>query len=154
MTSVERDHILSVLNDRDIEYSHITHEHIHTSEEAAEARNHALHETVKSILLKVENEFILCVLQGNKRVDFEVIKDILDTSSVRLANSNKVKEVTGCEIGSVPPFGPLLQVKTLVDRDVLDVQTVYGSCGTHTDSISFSPSVLPSIGCSVESFSV
>ncbi len=53
---------------------------------------------------------------------------------MRLASSEEVLKITGCEIGSVPPFGHKKALKTYMDKDVLENEWVNFNIGLHTKS--------------------
>ncbi len=86
---------------------------------------------VKSILIMVDNKPVLCILPGSKRVDFEKIKKIFNAKEVRLCKAKEVKEITGYDIGSLPPFGHKQKIKTIVDESVLEYDVMYFGGGSH-----------------------
>ena len=60
---------------------------------------------VKSLLLKAEESFLICLVAGDKRCSLNKLKKILNKRDVRMANANEVKENTGFTIGGVSPVG-------------------------------------------------
>ena len=86
---------------------------------------------VKSILIMVDSTPVLCILPGSKRIDFEKIKKIFNANDVRLCKAKEVKEITGYDVGSLPPFGHRNQIKTIVDESVLEYDVMYFGGGTH-----------------------
>ena len=54
---------------------------------------------------------------------------------IELANAKEVRKVTGCNIGSVPPFGNLFNIKVYFDKSVVANDIVSFNAGTHTKSI-------------------
>ena len=48
----------------------------------------------------------------------------------RKARANEVRQHTGFAIGGVPPLGHAQQLITLVDRDILQYDTVWAAAGT------------------------
>ncbi|MEM5821096.1 MAG: YbaK/EbsC family protein [Candidatus Aenigmatarchaeota archaeon] len=85
---------------------------------------------VKSILLICDNKPIICILRGIDRIDFEKIK-ILGFKEVRLAKAKEVKEITGYDIGSLPPFTHKQKIDTIIDSKVLNLDKVYCGGGCH-----------------------
>jgi len=89
---------------------------------------------VKSILLICDNEPIICILLGKDKIDFEKIKKELNCKEVRLAKAKEVKEVTGYDIGAVPPVGHKQKIKTIVDTKVSKLnedELIYCGGGSH-----------------------
>lgn len=81
---------------------------------------------VKTILLAHEKGFVLAIVDGTKKVDMRAIAKILETTNVRLATLQEVENVTGYEVGAVPPIS-IYGVPTLIDERVL--QHAWVVCG-------------------------
>lgn len=140
--------IKELLDKNNVEYTHLTHEHVHRSEDAAKIRGTNLDEAAKAIVLKVERkdpekgkyyEFIQVVIAGNERIDLKKLRKILNSRNVALASPDEVLDKTGCTIGSVPPFGILFGLKVYMDNGLLDKSRIVFSAGTHNDSIIMKP---------------
>ena len=56
-------------------------------------------------------------------------------SKTRMATPDEVLEKTGCEIGSVPPFGHKEIIKILVDEGVFENQMNAFNIGLRTESL-------------------
>lgn len=153
MGQAERDHIIEILEDLDVAFSVYSHEHIHTSEEAAEERDHDLDETVKSLILSVDDRHVLYALPGDRLVDFDDVADAFDAESASLGDPDVVEDVTGCEVGSVPPFGPCLGLESYVDQAVLEKDAVHASLATHTDSVKIDTDVFDQLSFSAVNWS-
>jgi Ala-tRNA(Pro) deacylase len=54
---------------------------------------------------------------------------------IELADAKEVRKVTGCNIGSVPPFGNLFDLKVYFDKSVVENDVVAFNAGSHTRSI-------------------
>lgn len=87
----------------------------HTAEASAKSYGISVNRIVKSLLLKVDGEFIMFLVPGDKRLDFEGVKEKLGAKKVRMASVDEVKERTGHSIGGVPPFGHLKKLKTYIE---------------------------------------
>lgn len=139
--------IKEILDKNNIEYTHLTHEHVHRSEDAAKIRGTNLDEAAKAIILKVEKkdesgksyEFIQVVIGGDQRIDLKKLRIMFNSKNVALASPDEVLERTGCTIGSVPPFGILFNLKVYMDSSLLDKPQIVFSAGTHNDSIVIKP---------------
>ena len=93
---------------------------VKTSAQAAEqTETHSSKIIVKSILLITsEQDPILIILLGKDKIDFEKIKKIASVKDVQLADPTEVLEITGYEVGGVPPIS-IYGIKTLIDEEVL-----------------------------------
>jgi len=88
----------------------------------------------KSILLICDNKPLLCFLLGKDKIDLNKIKKYFNCNEVRLAKAKEVKEITGYDIGSVPPIGLKQKIKTIVDKSIIDLdddQIIYCGGGSH-----------------------
>ena len=123
------------LDDRKITYKTSQHPRVHTSEEAARVRGVPLKSGVKALVVKAGEAYFMVLIPGNKKMDFSK----LGLGKIRLADPKAVLRITGCEIGSVHPFGNLFGLKVLMDEKILENESVNFSAGTHEDSINMDP---------------
>ncbi len=86
---------------------------------------------VKTILLIVDEKPLICLLRGEDRIDFSKIKRLKNAKEVRLAKAKEVKEITGYDIGALPPFAHLKQIETFIDKKVEDLGIVFCGGGSH-----------------------
>ncbi len=89
---------------------------------------------VKSLVFKADNEFLVCLVSGDKRCSLNKLKKILNKKDVSMANADEVKENTGFSIGGVAPTGYLKNLKTIVDKSLSRFKYVYGAAG-HPDCV-------------------
>jgi prolyl-tRNA editing enzyme YbaK/EbsC (Cys-tRNA(Pro) deacylase) len=120
------------LKEKKIEFELVKfEENVITSEKAASQTNGVI---VKSILLICDNQPILCILLGKDKIDFEKIRREINCKEVRLAKAKEVKEITGYDIGALPPVAHKQKIRTIVDKKVNDLEddeTIYCGGGSH-----------------------
>jgi len=128
------------LLDRDgIPYEVSEHEPVYTSEQAAKVRGVELKTGVKALVLKTEEgNFVMGLVAADRKIDLKKLAKIVRTKKLRLASSQEVLEVTGCEVGSVHPFGNLHGLPTYMDSSILENDMVNFNAGLHTVSIQMS----------------
>ncbi|MFH1390810.1 MAG: YbaK/EbsC family protein [Candidatus Diapherotrites archaeon] len=113
-------------NGVDAELIPLAHE-VRTVSDAVKATGIPAENHAKSILFICSNkEPVVVVLLGTDRVDYKKLKELMNVKDVRLAEPDEVEEITGFEVGGVPPIG-FYGVKTIVDPDVLKKDKV--ACG-------------------------
>ena len=105
-----------------------------TAIDAAASLNCEVGAIVKSLLLRTDDSFILCLVSGDKRCSLNKIKKILDKKDVSMANADQVKSQTGFSIGGVSPVAHLNQIKILIDSSLSRYENVYAAAG-HPNSI-------------------
>jgi len=105
-----------------------------TAADAASSLNCKVGAIVKSLLLKADDNFILCLVSGDKKCSLNKIKHIIDKKDVCLANAEQVKNQTGFSIGGVSPVAHIKQIKILIDSSLSRYENVYAAAG-HPNSI-------------------
>jgi Cys-tRNA(Pro) deacylase len=100
-----------------------------TAQDAATALGCNVGAIVKSLLFRTEDNFILCLVSGDKRCSLYKLKKILDEKDVCMAHPNDVKKITGYTIGGVSPVGHLTKVKIYIDTNLERFTTVFAAAG-------------------------
>ena len=108
---------------------------VKTVEQAVEASGFPKERIVKSIVLMSREGPILVVARGESRVSFKKLREIV--GKVRMAKPEEVLKITGYEVGSVPPVG--VDIRTIVDRRVLENDYVLGGGGSHNRLLKIDP---------------
>jgi len=140
MSEKESKRIVDFLSSTGFDFNVLEHAPVYTSEEAAKVRNQPLDIGVKSIVLRTsENAFLLACVSGDKRIDLARLAAFLEVKNVSLASPKEVLEQTGCEIGSVGPFGNIFGLKTFFDKRILEHKFVEFNVGLHTVSVRMNP---------------
>lgn len=99
--------------------------------EAADALGVATEQIIKSLVFVLHGEPLLVINNGLARVDRKKLAAHLGVGRkrVKFADPDRVLEITGFAVGSMPPFGHRQPLPTLVDRAVVDLDEVYGGGG-------------------------
>ena len=126
--SVKR--VIKVLNefDQNLEVQ-ILKSSAKTADDAAFSLNCKVGAIVKSLLLRTENGFILCLVSGDKRCSLNKIKKIINLKDVSMANADEVKSQTGFSIGGVSPIAHIKKIPILVDLSLSRFKNVYAAAG-------------------------
>ena len=105
-----------------------------TAKDAANSLKCELGAIVKSLVFRAENDFLICLVAGDKRCSLNKLKKILNKKDVSMANADQVKENTGFSIGGVAPVGHLKKLNIIVDKSLNRFKYVYGAAG-HPDCV-------------------
>lgn len=131
--------IRGLLDRNRIPYEVLEHESVYTSEQAAKVRGVELKTGVKALILKTEEgSFVMGLVAADRKIDLKELAKIARTKKLRFASSQEVLEITGCEVGSVHPFGNLYGLPTYMDSSILENAMVNFNAGLHTVSIQMS----------------
>src|SRR5512147_574204 len=118
----------------------IEHEPEGRTEVIARIRGNRIEQSIKSMVLQVrltrrENIYCLANIPGNCRVDFDGVKNYFNADSVAFAQREKAQELTGCIIGSIPPFSFNEQLQLLADPLIQGNEEVVFNAGRLDRSI-------------------
>ncbi len=102
-----------------------------TVADAARALEVTTAEIIKSLVFLMGGEPLLVINNGTARVDRKKLAAHLGVGRgrVKFASADQTLAITGYVVGSMPPFGHLKPLKTLVDPAVTRLETVYGGGG-------------------------
>jgi len=128
--------VKELLDRNGISYEVLEHAPVYTSEEAARIRGVELKTGVKALVFRTEEgNFVLGLIAADRKMDFKKLAKVVGAKKVQLASPGDVLKITGCEIGSVHPFGNLFGLPTCLDPSVLENDMVNFNAGLHTVSI-------------------
>ena len=105
-----------------------------TAKDAANSLKCELGAIVKSLVFKAEDDFLICLVSGDKRCSLNKLKKFLNKKDVSMSNADQVKENTGFSIGGVAPTGHLKKLNIIVDKSLSRFKYVYGAAG-HPDCV-------------------
>lgn len=114
--------LIKILDENKVEYKLFEHRPALTYEDLAQVQKETgfIGTEMKCMVLKAQEKFIVYItLQGN-RVNFEVIKEHLGVSKVRLASPEELKENFGAEPGCAYPFGFESEYDIYIDPKIFE----------------------------------
>lgn len=127
--------IKKILDKAGVFYEVLEHEPVYTSRDAAKIRDVDPSMGAKALVLVADGKPILVVVPGDKKLDFKKFKASYRIKDLRMASADEVKEITTLEIGSIPPLGKALGLKSYYDESFLHKEKVAFNAGLHTTSI-------------------
>ena len=100
-----------------------------TALDAANSLNCEVGAIVKSLLIKIENEFLICLVSGDKRCSLNKLKKISEKKNVSMASADEVKSQTGYTIGGVSPVGPPNNLRIFIDNSLSRFKDIFAAAG-------------------------
>ena len=103
-----------------------------TAEAAARAVNAPLGSIVKSLIFIADGAPVLVLVAGDRRADVKRLRAELSLSKkkMRISSPEEVLDLTGFEVGGVPPVGHNAPLRTLVDAALARFETVWAAAGS------------------------
>ena len=105
-----------------------------TANDAANSLKCEVGAIVKSLLLKADNGFVLCLVSGDKKCSLNKVKKITGKKDVCMANAEDVKKETGYTIGGVSPVGHTNTLKIMIDEKLNRFKEIFAAAG-HPNAI-------------------
>lgn len=119
-----------------VPFEHVEHDRAFTATEVAGAQHVPGRRMVKCVIVKADEQFVMCLLPAIHFLDLDKFKTAIRARQVRLANEDEMHNLfPGCETGSEPPFGALFGIKVYADKFLEDDHEVAFNAGTHVDVI-------------------
>lgn len=114
-----------------------------TAEDAAAAIGCSVAQIAKSIVFRAaaSQRAVLAIASGAKRIDPARLESVLG-EPLEKATPEFVRAVTGYAIGGVPPCGHRQSVVVFIDRDLLELETLWAAAGTPNAVFGLSPAQL------------
>ena len=100
-----------------------------TALEAANSLNCEVGAIVKSLLIKVESSFLICLVAGDKRCSLNKLKKICEKKNIRMASPDEVKIQTGYTIGGVSPVGHKNEIQIFIDNSLERFANIFAAAG-------------------------
>jgi prolyl-tRNA editing enzyme YbaK/EbsC (Cys-tRNA(Pro) deacylase) len=112
-----------------------------TVETAARAVGTHVDQIIKSILFLADEHPVLAIACGLSNIQRRAIADVYKVGKkrVKLATPDLVLEISGYEVGAMPPFGHRQPLNTVIDRRVLDFTDAYAGGGAENVLLHLNP---------------
>jgi len=140
------------LRDARVPYSVLPHRPAFTAQEEAAATHVPGRDWAKVVACFVDGEPIEAVIPAPTVVDLARLLELTGGSRIRLAQEDELRRLfPGCEVGAMPPFGPLYGHAVFADVALTGDPEIVFNAGTHTEAIvmrwsDFARTVRPKLG--------
>lgn len=125
------------LEENGIAYQVFYHPRVYTAQEVAAAQHVSGKELAKVVMIKVDNELAMMVLPASCMLDMDKLKRVFQGRRTKLALEEEFQRLfPDCEIGAMPPFGNLYDLRVYVDRALAEQPHIVFQAGSHVETIS------------------
>jgi prolyl-tRNA editing enzyme YbaK/EbsC (Cys-tRNA(Pro) deacylase) len=114
-----------------------------TAADAAKAVGSKVGQIVKSLIFKGKQSGrpYLLLVSGSNRVNEHSVEHVVGEAILR-PDADFVRDQTGFAIGGIPPLGHPQHIRTYMDEDLLQYETVWAAAGTPNAVFSVDPEAL------------
>jgi prolyl-tRNA editing enzyme YbaK/EbsC (Cys-tRNA(Pro) deacylase) len=113
-----------------------------TARDAARAVGCDLAQIVKSLVFVCDGLPVLALVPGDRRADAAKIAAAAGAGDARIASAVEVLAATGFEPGGVAPFPSPLVSRVLVERELLQHETIWAGAGSERHMVALAPADL------------
>jgi len=137
-------------------YTVLPHTPAFSAQEEAAAMHVPGRDWAKVVVCFVEGVPIQAVVPAPLAVNLNRLLELAGGSTIRLAQEDELRRLyPGCELGAMPPFGPLYGQQVFVDTALAAEPEIVFNAGTHAEAIrmqwgDFAASVRPIVGTFAE----
>jgi Ala-tRNA(Pro) deacylase len=140
------------LREHRVSYAVIHHPRAYAAVREAAAAHVPGREWAKAVVFIADRQATLAVVPADHVIDSTRLQDLVGAAEMRLATEAELGLLYhGCELGAVPPIGPLYGQRVFVDTSVTANDEIAFSAGSHRSAIrmryrEFESLVHPTIG--------
>lgn len=128
--------VLRYLQENEGHYRITNHRPAYTAEQLARVEHVDSHEIAKCVVIRADDDFYLCVLPADRKVDLNALRRPLGAREISLASEGEMRRLfEESEIGAEAPFGNLYDLPTLMDRTLRDDKEIIFPADSHETSI-------------------
>lgn len=126
--------LLEYLTDNNVDYELKEHPAAFAAQDVAYHAGVPGRMFAKSVLVKLDGVMAMAVIPADTKIDFQRLQDTAGASSISLAVEPEFeKRFPDCELGAMPPFGNLYDMRVIVADDLEEFKTISFNAGTHEE---------------------
>ncbi|MCB1111953.1 MAG: YbaK/EbsC family protein [Chlamydiales bacterium] len=131
--------LITFLDENNVKYEVLQHPEAYTAQEIAGEQHVPGKQVVKSVIVNIDGDPVMCVLPSIHMIDFDSLKNLTDGEDIQLASEDELAEIfPEYEVGAEPPFGHLYGLEVYVDKFLENDKEIVFNAGSHTDMIKMS----------------
>jgi len=134
--------VIDYLDKNKYKYEIIKHKTTFTSWDTAQTEKVKPNEVAKTLVMKVDKDWILAMLPSNKNINKKDLLKLINKDSdakykkIDFADEKWLKKnMKVGKLGAVPPFGELLKTKVCFDKELQKNKKIYVSSGEYDASL-------------------
>ena len=131
--------VLRHLEKKKVRYERVAHKTVYTAYDLAQTLREKLASVAKTLAVKVDNDHVLVILPGDRRLDLSKLKKMLKAKKAELTSERVMAKVFKVKPGEVTPFGTLHKnAPVLIDKALVGAKKVFASAGSFEESLHLS----------------
>lgn len=128
--------VIEFLDNSGVKYEIREHQPAFSAQRMAAQEHEPGKYVAKPVIVKVDAEYMMCVLSACHNIDLQALKRQTGAQSVELAKEKDMGRLfDDCELGAEPPFGNLYDLPTIMDKALEADDHIIFQAGTHEKAI-------------------
>lgn len=127
--------IIQLLENNNIAYQALEHEPTPTCEDSARVRGTSMDQGAKALICFGDKKPVLIVLPCSQKLDAKAFKNSFGIKDLRFATPDEVQELTGLQIGAIPPLGKLFGMPTYIEKNLGTNESIAFNAGDRCKSV-------------------
>jgi Ala-tRNA(Pro) deacylase len=128
--------ISEYLKEKGVYFSVHEHPPAYTAQEVAAEEHVSGKMMAKAVVVRTDDNYAMCVLPANSKLDMDKVAKAAGVKSVRLADETEMAKLfPDVEVGAEPPFGNLYDLATIVDEHLAAGDEIVFQAGSHRQAI-------------------
>ncbi len=128
--------VKAFLDAHHVKYVTVRHSRAYTAQEVAASTHISGRDFAKTVIVMADGEMAMVVLPASQQIYLPDLKEMLATPDIRLAEEDEFRAAfPDCELGAMPPFGNLYNLKVYVASPLAEEQEIAFNAGSHTEVI-------------------
>jgi Ala-tRNA(Pro) deacylase len=124
------------LREAHVPYSVLPHRPAFTAREEAAAAHVPRRDWAKVVVCMIDGEPVEAVVPSAAHVNLARLRELAGGTTIHLAEEAELRRLfPGCEVGAMPPFGPIYGQTVYVDAVLAMELEIVFNAGTHRDAI-------------------
>ncbi len=117
-----------------VKYETISHSRAYTALQCAQAAHIKGGYFAKSVVVKLDNKFVLVAIPANVRLDIEQFKKETQAKHAEIAHETEFQDkFSDCEIGAIPLFGELYGMDVYLAESLTHKEWLAFNAGNHNE---------------------
>ena len=124
------------LREAHVPYSVVPHQPAYRAADEAAATHVPARDWAKVIVCFIDDEPVEALVPASSFVNLPRLLDLAGGTAIRLADEEEMRGLyPGCEVGAMPPFGPIYGQTVFVDAALALQPQIVFNAGTHREAI-------------------
>ena len=123
--------IQNYLEDMDIDYSPLTHQHTETSSMTAEASHVQGERLVKAVIVRDDDGYLMALLPASHHLRLQELEDVVGRNMELASEQELMTLFNDCETGAVPALGLAYGLNVVVEDSLTKNGDLYFEGGDH-----------------------